>query len=531
MGKIVKYCSSCDEGFAEKFSFCPNCANELSAFEMKPVSESTDSKKVSDEGPDSSAADTIEANSGELIPGTVTSFTADKSIDLGNVDGAKDEAVFEPVSFDSGNVDAEDDIGIATESKSSGEDEYPDEEIETSFESSADKNEKQADKIETDFEQADNDDSADDTIETKFSSEDAVDGVDDDEVDTIIAVPPAISKVEGLNSNKKAAAASFADDEPVRNFDFYRHDLEDDFGVTVIQDQSSGVLRGLIMGAAVLMLMTVLSGMVYSLYNYPLLIGEIGESDLLMPVLDVEPVDMPEEKPKVKNEDDGGGGGGGGNERKEKASKGELPTQVLNPPPIIMMRAKTDPTLAYRNATQGTITRNRTGDIGIPDGADTGRLSSGRGRGGGIGGGDGTGVGNGRGTGEGNGIGSGSGNGRGNGIGDGDGDGRGRNVAPPPPRPTPREPEGPTTAIQILSKPRATYTDAARTNNVQGKVLVRVTFLANGQIGSVAAVKGLPYGLTERALAAARQIQFKPAMRNGQPYPVTKSIQYSFTIY
>ncbi len=37
MGKIVKFCASCDEGFAEKFSFCPNCASELSAFEMKPV--------------------------------------------------------------------------------------------------------------------------------------------------------------------------------------------------------------------------------------------------------------------------------------------------------------------------------------------------------------------------------------------------------------------------------------------------------------------------------------------------------------
>ena len=195
------------------------------------------------------------------------------------------------------------------------------------------------------------------------------------------------------------------------------------------------------------------------------------------------------------------------------------------------MKSKKNPELAYRNATQGTIDRKRTGDIGVPDGPDTGRLSSGRGRGGGIGGGDGTGVGNGRGTGEGNGIGSGSGNGRGNGIGDGIGDGRGRRVPPPPPKPTPRPPVGPTKAIQILSKPRATYTDAARTNNVQGKVLVRVTFLANGRIGSVSAVKGLPYGLTERALAAARRIRFKPAMRNGQPYPVTKRIQYSFTIY
>jgi hypothetical protein len=37
MGKIVKYCNSCDEGFAEKFAFCPNCAQSLEAFEMNPV--------------------------------------------------------------------------------------------------------------------------------------------------------------------------------------------------------------------------------------------------------------------------------------------------------------------------------------------------------------------------------------------------------------------------------------------------------------------------------------------------------------
>ena len=37
MGKIVKYCSACDEGFAEKFGFCPNCGFALQPFEMNPV--------------------------------------------------------------------------------------------------------------------------------------------------------------------------------------------------------------------------------------------------------------------------------------------------------------------------------------------------------------------------------------------------------------------------------------------------------------------------------------------------------------
>ena len=37
MGKVVKYCGSCDEGFAEKFGFCPNCGQTLQAFEMNPL--------------------------------------------------------------------------------------------------------------------------------------------------------------------------------------------------------------------------------------------------------------------------------------------------------------------------------------------------------------------------------------------------------------------------------------------------------------------------------------------------------------
>src|SRR5439155_1639226 len=37
MGKIVKYCSSCDEGFDEKFGFCPNCGTALQTFEMNRV--------------------------------------------------------------------------------------------------------------------------------------------------------------------------------------------------------------------------------------------------------------------------------------------------------------------------------------------------------------------------------------------------------------------------------------------------------------------------------------------------------------
>jgi TonB family protein len=87
------------------------------------------------------------------------------------------------------------------------------------------------------------------------------------------------------------------------------------------------------------------------------------------------------------------------------------------------------------------------------------------------------------------------------------------------------------TSLKILAKPRANYTDAARANQVQGTVRVRVTFLANGEIGSISPVSSLPDGLTEQAIAAARQIKFEPAKRAGIPMSVTKVVEYTFTIY
>lgn len=110
----------------------------------------------------------------------------------------------------------------------------------------------------------------------------------------------------------------------------------------------------------------------------------------------------------------------------------------------------------------------------------------------------------------------------GEGIGEGHGHGNGEPTS---------SSTNPTTAIKILSKPQAKYTDAARQNNVQGTIALRVVFTAAGTIGSITPVTELPDGLTEEAIAAARQIKFEPARKNGIPYSIAKTVSYSFTIY
>lgn len=88
-----------------------------------------------------------------------------------------------------------------------------------------------------------------------------------------------------------------------------------------------------------------------------------------------------------------------------------------------------------------------------------------------------------------------------------------------------------TSKIRITSKPRAYYTDLARFFAMAGRVRVRVTFLSTGEIGSVAVVKSLPFGLTQKAVEAAKGIKFEPALKNGLPIATTVIVEYGFTIY
>lgn len=92
-------------------------------------------------------------------------------------------------------------------------------------------------------------------------------------------------------------------------------------------------------------------------------------------------------------------------------------------------------------------------------------------------------------------------------------------------------PQPVTSGLRILAKPKPPYTDLARFYGINGSVTLRLTFLADGTIGSISVVNTLPFGLTESAIATARQVRFEPAMINGVPKTVTKTFQYGFTIY
>ena len=85
--------------------------------------------------------------------------------------------------------------------------------------------------------------------------------------------------------------------------------------------------------------------------------------------------------------------------------------------------------------------------------------------------------------------------------------------------------------LRIIAKPRASYTDSARVAKVQGSVLLKVTLLSNGSVGTVTPLRELPNGLTEQAIVAARRLVFLPKRINGVPVTVIVTFDYGFSIY
>src|SRR5689334_7981089 len=87
------------------------------------------------------------------------------------------------------------------------------------------------------------------------------------------------------------------------------------------------------------------------------------------------------------------------------------------------------------------------------------------------------------------------------------------------------------TPVRLLSKPEPNYTEDARRNEVQGTVILKVIFAASGKITNIVVVQGLPDGLTERAIVAARKIRFVPATKEGKYVSMWIQLEYNFGLY
>jgi len=233
-------------------------------------------------------------------------------------------------------------------------------------------------------------------------------------------------------------------------------------------------------------------------------------------------------KPKQEK---AGGGGGGGREEAKPASFGKLPQASLDVPQILPPDPK--PVLPKNPVLPVAATVNADPMLVPPDArvlpygdykSKSTDPSSGPGSGNGIGSGNGTGVGPGEGNGVGPGRGGNIGGGDFNAGGGGPGGGgggydrifTGKDV---------------TSKARLISKPEPQYTEDARKNQITGTVVLKVVFASNGTVTNIRTVSGLPFGLTERAIAAARQIKFSPATKDGHPVSMWMQLEYNFNLY
>lgn len=88
-----------------------------------------------------------------------------------------------------------------------------------------------------------------------------------------------------------------------------------------------------------------------------------------------------------------------------------------------------------------------------------------------------------------------------------------------------------TTKARILTKPEPRYTEEARRAQIKGTIVLRVVLSADGIIRHILVIRGLPFGLTEGAIEAARGIRFTPATIDGVPVSMFVQLEYNFNLY
>ncbi len=227
------------------------------------------------------------------------------------------------------------------------------------------------------------------------------------------------------------------------------------------------------------------------------------------------------------NADPARGGGGGGRNEVLPATQGDLPQmspvpQVMppNPDPVTI-----DSTLVVSETTVGdeALSKPLPRPTGLKDGADA-PPASGNGSNAGIGSGQGTGAGQGVGAGQGAGYLNNQGSGeaqQGGGLSSNNaGLGNGVEIFDATYNLQPK----------ILAKEKAAYTEDARKQGIRGSVILSVIFGADGRMYNVQIIRGLPEGLTETAIAAARKIKFRPAIKNGTPVNVRMQVVFEFNL-
>jgi TonB family protein len=83
----------------------------------------------------------------------------------------------------------------------------------------------------------------------------------------------------------------------------------------------------------------------------------------------------------------------------------------------------------------------------------------------------------------------------------------------------------------VVAKPDPQYTELARQNRVVGRLVLKAVFSRDGAVEDITVVSGLPDGLTDQAVYAAKLIKFIPALKDGHFVSTWIQLEYNFNLY
>jgi len=89
----------------------------------------------------------------------------------------------------------------------------------------------------------------------------------------------------------------------------------------------------------------------------------------------------------------------------------------------------------------------------------------------------------------------------------------------------------PDNRVIALHHAPARYTNAARDAKAQGEIVLSIEFRADGTIKVLKIVRGLGFGLDEKAVAAAQKIIFLPQIKDGTFVNMSSGLTFTFNLY
>jgi len=82
---------------------------------------------------------------------------------------------------------------------------------------------------------------------------------------------------------------------------------------------------------------------------------------------------------------------------------------------------------------------------------------------------------------------------------------------------------------RLIRRVEPSYPAFARSNRIEGIVLLDVDVDEQGNVADIRVIRGHPM-LNDEAVRAVRQWKYSPTLLNGRPVPVTAAVTITFTM-